>query len=71
MNGIKKFYRQAVSAAIIRDNKIVLIKRENEPFLNKWCFPGGKIEEGETYYDATIREMREELGMGVLYRYED
>jgi mutator protein MutT len=71
MNNIKRFYRQAVSAAIIRDNKIVLIKRENEPYLNKWCFPGGKIEEGETYNEATIREMREELGISLLIRYED
>ncbi len=61
-SNLKNFYRQAVSAAIIRNNKIVLIRRENEPFFNKWCFPGGKIEEGETYYDATVREIYEELG---------
>jgi ADP-ribose pyrophosphatase YjhB (NUDIX family) len=68
---LKKFFRQAVSAAIIRDNKIVLIRRENEPYLNQWCFPGGKIEEGETYYDATIREITEELGRDCLFRYGD
>jgi len=44
----------------------LLIKRENEPFLNKWCFPGGKVEKGEKYLDATIREVKEETGKVIV-----
>ncbi len=55
-------HKLAVSAVIFKKNKILLISRENQPYLNKWCFPGGKIEKNETYKDATIREVKEETG---------
>ena len=61
---LKYFSRRlAVSAIIFKNNKILLIRRENEPYLNRWCFPGGKIENNETYIDATIREVKEEIGI--------
>jgi 8-oxo-dGTP diphosphatase len=31
-----------------------------------WEFPGGKIEEGESDFDATSRELAEELGVTVI-----
>ncbi len=52
-----------VAAAIIeKDGSFLLCKRGpggNCPFL--WEFPGGKIEENETPFEAIIREIREEL----------
>lgn len=56
-----------VSAIILLNkNNILLIKRENEPNLGKFSFPGGKIELGENYQEATIREIKEETGLDVI-----
>ena len=49
--------------AILRDNKILLIKRKNEPFKGKWALPGGFIEYGEKVEDAVVREVVEETGI--------
>ena len=49
--------------AILEDNKILLIKRKNEPFKGKWALPGGFIEYGERVEDAVVREVLEETGL--------
>jgi 8-oxo-dGTP diphosphatase len=49
-----------VGAVIIKDGKIVLIKRGNEPAKGKWTIPGGLVEIGETLEEAVIRETKEE-----------
>ncbi|RLF98764.1 MAG: NUDIX hydrolase, partial [Thaumarchaeota archaeon] len=53
----------AVGAFIIRDGKILLIRRAYEPCAGKWSVPGGAIKLGETTIDALRREIFEELGV--------
>lgn len=49
-----------VTAAIIeRNGKILLAKRSSNSSLpDKWEFPGGKIDEGETPEDCLARDLR-------------
>jgi len=54
-----------VGAVIIRDGKIALIKRGNEPSKGKWTIPGGLVELGETLEQSVIRETKEETGLDV------
>ena len=50
--------------AIISDKegKILLCHRND---LMKWNFPGGTVEPGESPWDATVREVKEEVGLDV------
>jgi 8-oxo-dGTP diphosphatase len=55
----------AVGALVFRDDKILTIKRLQEPSKGKWSIPGGKIELGETSFEAARREVREECSIEV------
>ncbi|MCH8983258.1 MAG: NUDIX hydrolase [Acidobacteria bacterium] len=55
-----------VGVAIVRDGKILLIKRRNEPGKGLWAVPGGKVEYGETLRDAAVREVKEETGLDIV-----
>ena len=50
----------AVSAAIMRDGKVLVVRRARKPALNLYTLPGGAVEAGETLHQAVIREVREE-----------
>ena len=55
-----------VGAAIIREGRVLCAKRSSTMALpNKWEFPGGKVEDGESPQEALRREIREELGVDV------
>lgn len=53
----------AVSAAIFRDGKILLVRRTREPSRGIYTFPGGRVEFGESLIEALAREVREETGL--------
>ena len=57
--------KTCVLAIIEKENKILLTKRSIEPFLGKWCFPGGHIEFGEEAVNAIKREVKEEIGVDL------
>ncbi len=52
---------------VIRDNvgRIVLIRRQNEPFKGLYALPGGFVDVGETVEAACRREVLEETGLSV------
>jgi len=55
----------AVSAAIIRDGKVLVVRRARKPALGIYTLPGGGVETGETLMQAVTREVREETSLVV------
>lgn len=56
-----------VIGLIVKDNKVLLLKRIKEPFKGFYGFPGGKIERGEHVEEAVIREIKEETGIDAQF----
>jgi 8-oxo-dGTP diphosphatase len=50
---------------ILKDNKILLVKRAIEPYSGYWVLSGGHVEYGERVEEAAVREIKEELGLKV------
>ncbi|MEI8275488.1 MAG: NUDIX hydrolase [Hyphomicrobiales bacterium] len=55
----------AVSAAIMRDGKVLAVRRARQPALNLYTMPGGVVEIGETLTEAVKREVREETALEI------
>ena len=66
---VKRLYPKqpiiGVGAVIIKDGKILLEKRKNEPGKGKWSIPGGLVELGENVEQTVMREVEEETGLEV------
>jgi 8-oxo-dGTP diphosphatase len=55
----------AVSAAIIRDGKVLIVRRARPPAYGVFTLPGGGVEAGETLREAVIREVLEETALTI------
>ena len=55
----------AVSAAIIRDGKVLIVRRARPPASGLYTLPGGGVEVGETLIEAVVREVREETALAI------
>ena len=59
-----KKIRKAVRTYLIENDKVVVINYKTHD-NGYYDIPGGKIESGETAYDTSIREFREETGITI------
>ncbi|MEY9182858.1 8-oxo-dGTP diphosphatase [Bradyrhizobium sp. USDA 326] len=55
----------AVSAAIFRGGKVLLVRRARSPAKGFYSLPGGRVEFGESLHQALNREVDEETGLRI------
>jgi ADP-ribose pyrophosphatase len=54
-----------VGAVVVKDGRVLLVRRANEPSRGLWSIPGGTVELGETLAQAAAREVWEECQVEV------
>jgi 8-oxo-dGTP diphosphatase len=55
-----------VGAVVLdRNQRVLLVRRGQEPLLGEWSIPGGALELGERLEEGLRREVREETGLDV------
>ena len=58
---------EVAAGIIVRDQQVFICKRAvTQHQGDKWEFPGGKLEAGETALEALVRELKEEVGIDVI-----
>lgn len=65
---------EVVAAVIYSNGKFLCMQRpksDQAEVSEKYEFPGGKVEKGETMEAALMRELKEELGVSVEVKYTD
>jgi ADP-ribose pyrophosphatase len=60
-----KFPQLAVGAFVVKENQVLLVKRNHPPSQGQWTIPGGRVKLGETLQEATEREVKEETGITI------
>lgn len=56
-----------IMTIVNNDLKVLLVKRVNEPFKNKWAIPGGFIRLSENLDDAALRVLKEKTSVQNIY----
>jgi 8-oxo-dGTP diphosphatase len=66
MTPVLPFVLVAAAALLDSDGRVLIAQRPpGKAMAGLWEFPGGKIEDGESPEQALVRELQEELGIGV------
>jgi len=52
---------RAAGGVVVRDGTVLVVHR---PRYDDWSLPKGKLEDGESWEEAALREVREETGVG-------
>lgn len=56
-------YSIGVGGLVIKDHKVLLVKRAHDPGKGYWTNPGGYIEQLEGIEETVVREVKEEAGI--------
>ena len=56
-------YNIGVGGAVVRDHRLLLVRRASRHGRGNWQLPGGFIEPDETIEQAVVREVEEEAGV--------
>ena len=56
-------YNLGVGGAVVRDNRLLLVRRASRRGRGNWQVPGGFVEPDETIEQAVVREVQEEAGV--------
>ena len=61
--------RNIVNGLLIKGQKVLVAHRSEDrrSYPDTWSFPGGHVEEGETFEKALVRELAEEVGVSATY----
>lgn len=59
----------AVAAAVVNGRQVLLVKRAKGAFRGQWTLVSGRIESGETAWQAAVREVKEETGLKPITVY--
>jgi 8-oxo-dGTP diphosphatase len=65
---MNKPFKLAVKAVILDEQQRCLMlrrSRANKYFVGAWEWPGGKVDDGEAFADAVLRETREETSLEI------
>ena len=71
-------YNLGVGGAVIKDGKLLMVRRASRRGRGNWQIPGGFVEQDETMEQAVVREVAEEAGvtaevvgvLGIRNRYD-
>ena len=55
--------RVGVGAVVLREGRVLLVRRGAAPANGLWAIPGGALELGETLQEGAEREILEETGI--------
>jgi ADP-ribose pyrophosphatase YjhB (NUDIX family) len=58
-----KGYNIGVGGAVVRDHRLLFVRRSSRHGRGNWQLPGGFIEPDETIEEAVVREVQEETGV--------
>lgn len=73
MSRLEDYPRPSVTVDLViltiatNDLKALLIRRDQEPFKDRWALPGGFVEIDESLEHAAARELKEEVGVKDVY----